>query len=225
LRPTTIRLVAGLAALAVAGPLATTADASFDPTVQAVLDDTAGINQLVDGVLADMPATPVPSMGGVTPGDISGGSGTDAILGFINPGVQGITQIAGDVLEGKELTREQIEICQFLIRKGPSIDAWGDIMAVNDQIDVDLANAHLRELYPLGFRDSYGIFWKPDHETGRWHKVTEHATGGSPVIHPAPLAPPPSWRPSPSWPNDPPSSPGDNSGSIDNDEPKPSPFD
>jgi hypothetical protein len=188
--------------------------ANFDPIVKGALDDAAGISGLVDEVLADLPAQGlVPSLGGVTPGDIAGGSGTDGIVGFINGGGANITGITNRVLAGEELTPEQLEICEFLLRKGPSIDAWGDIMAVNDQIDIDLANAHLRELYPLGFTDSYGNRWMPDHETGRWTKVTEHPTGGSRVYHPGPLAPPPSF------PNEPPSSPGDNSGSIDNDEP------
>jgi hypothetical protein len=194
--------------------------ASFDPIVDEMLDDAAGISGLVDEVLDDLPAQgSVPSVGGTTPGDLAGGSGTDELLGFLNNGGENLTGITNRVLAGEDLTPEQAEICNFLISKGPSIDAWGDIMAVNDQIDIDLANAHLRELYPNGFEDSLGNFWMPDHETGRWTRVTEHPTGGSRVYHSGPLAPPPSFS------NEPPSSPGDNSGSVDNDEPQPDPFD
>ena len=217
MRPITIKLVAGIAVLAGAGSLATTASATtFDAGVQAALDDAAGVSQLADQVLAGLPQ---PSMGGVTPGDISGGSGTDAVLGFINGGGSAITGITNRVLAGEELTPEQLAICEFLMRKGPSIDAWGDIMAVSDQIDVDLANAHLRELYPLGFQDSNGNFWKPNNEVGGWTRVTENPSGGSNVYRSVPSPPPFGYR------RNPPSSPGDSSGSIHNLEPKPNPFD
>jgi hypothetical protein len=190
----------------------------FDPAVKDVLGDSGDIAGLVDDVLADLPEQPAPSVGGVTPGDIAGGGGTDEILGFINGGNNKISGIANDVLAGKDLTPEQREICDFLIRKGPSIDAWSDITAVNRQIDVDLANAHLRELYPHGFRDSLGNFWKPNHQTGRWTKVTEHPTGGSPVYR----TPAPGVVPDGAVLDRPRSSPGPSSGEIANQLPKPS---
>ena len=181
---------------------------NFDPIVQDALDGVDDVGQLVDDTLAELDEQPAPSIGGVTPGDISGGGITDDVLGFINGGMGRITPVIGDVVEGKELTQEQREICDFLIRKGPSIDAWGDIMKVSDQIDIDLANDHLKQLYPDGFTDAAGVTWKPDHHAGGWIKVRENAITGTPVYTPTPSIPP--------------YSPGHSSGSPWNDEPKPS---
>ena len=216
-----IKLVAGLAALAVAGGGAVEqahayTPPNFDPVVTDALEDTAGISGLVNNVLADLPSDTVPTSTGLT-GAIPGGSGTEELVGWLNGGMSRITGPTNDVLAGRDLSPEQVEALEFLIRKGPSIEAWRDIMAVSEQIDIDLANAHLRELYPFGFTDSTGTHWVPDHETGRWHKVTTDRVDGTPIYRPAPLAPPPV-----DYPDRPSSSPGDNSGSIDNDEPKPS---
>jgi hypothetical protein len=196
---------------------------NFDPIVQDVLGNDDSVNELVDDVLATTPDAGghVPSIDGVTPGDIAGGTGTDDILGFINKGGSDMTGITHDVLEGRDLSPEQKEICAFLIRKGPSVDAWNEIMGVNHQIDVDLANAHLRELYPNGFHDSLGTLWMPDHETGRWLRVTEDPTYGTNIYHPTPFDPR-TGRPPLQTPR---SSPGPSSGAIFNDILKPDPFD
>ena len=146
----------------------------------------------------------------MTLGDVSGGGVTDDVLGLINPAWEKITGITNGVLAGKELTPEQLGICEFLMRKGPSIDAMGDIMAVNGQIDIDLANAHLQAALPARLpRLERGNFWKPDHEDGRLDAgVTENATRREPRLHTdGPIAAAVSAPQ-----GAPPSSPGDNSG-------------
>jgi hypothetical protein len=182
--------------------------ASFDPIVQDALDGVDDIGKLVDETIAGLPSQPAPSTGGVTVGDVSGGGITDAVLGLINPGMEKITGAMNSVLAGKELTPEQIEYCEFLMAKGVSYDAMSDILAVQGQIDIDLANDHLKQLYPDGFTDGAGVTWKPDHHAGGWIKVTEDPITGTPVYTPTPSIPP--------------YSPGHSSSSPWNDEPKPS---
>ena len=98
--------------------------ANFDPIVQDALGGAEDIGPLVDETLANLPAPEVPTSGPFAglEGGVPGGSGTEAVAGFINSRGTDITDMIHQIEAGEDLTPEQMAEGEHIIKSGMNTD-------------------------------------------------------------------------------------------------------
>jgi hypothetical protein len=140
--------------------------ANFDPIVQDALRDAEAIGPLVDETLASLPAPEIPTSGPFAglEGGVPGGSGTEAVAGFINSRGSDITDMVHQIESGQDLTPGQIDAGEHIIESGMNTDP----LEVGDEIHNKAIDDLERYTYGNVQTDSNGVTWRYSPETDSW---------------------------------------------------------
>jgi hypothetical protein len=144
--------------------------ANFDPLVRDALDSSEDIEPLVDETIAGLPdQTPTSGPFAGLEGGVPGGSGTEAVTGFINARGAEISDMVGRIESGQDLTEEQIAQGEHIIRSGLNFDP----LLVGDEIHNKAIDDLERITYGNIQTDSNGQTWRYSPLGDRWYKVGE----------------------------------------------------
>ena len=140
--------------------------ANFDPIVQDALRDAEAIGPVVDETLASLPAPEIPTSGPFAglEGGVPGGSGTEAVAGFINSRGSDITDMVHQIESGQDLTPAQIDAGEHIIESGMNTDP----LLVGDEIHNKAIDDLERYTYGNVQTDSNGVTWRYSPETDSW---------------------------------------------------------
>lgn len=144
--------------------------ASFDPLVQNALKSAEDIRPLVDETIASLPdQTPTSGPFAGLEGGVPGGSGTEAVAGFINDRGADITDMVDQIESGQDLTEEQLAKGEHIINSGLNFDP----LLVGDEIHNKAIDDLERLTYGNIQTDSNGRTWRYSPLGDQWYKVGE----------------------------------------------------
>lgn len=142
--------------------------ANFDPIVKDALSGAEAIGPIVDETLANLPEPEVPTSGPFTglEGGVPGGSGTEAVAGFINSRGSDIAGMIDRIESGQDLTPEQVADGEHIIKSGMNTDP----ILVGDEIHNKAIDDLERSTYGNVQTDSNGVTWRYSPETDSWSR-------------------------------------------------------
>jgi hypothetical protein len=142
--------------------------AHFDPLVRDAMTSAEGIGPLVDETIAGLPdQTPATGLFAGLEGGVPGGSGTEAVAGFVNDRGAEISGMVDRIVSGQDITQEQLAQGEHIIRSGLNFDP----LMVGDEIHNKAIDDLERMTYGNVQTDANGQTWRYSPSGDRWYKV------------------------------------------------------
>jgi hypothetical protein len=145
------------------------------------------VEGMVDDVVADIEAHAPADPTGLFPYGMPGGSTTDSVLGFINGGGEVVTDLTRTVLSGDDLSADQLAAGRDLMDSNTGLNGLFNVMTWDAGISEDVDGQQQRIDHGNLWQETNGRLWHWNNNTGRWDRVYEDPTHGTPVYSPSPV--------------------------------------